>query len=42
MKYVLAIDQSTSASKAFLVDGDGFIVAREALGMRSTTPAPAG
>ena len=40
MKYVLAIDQSTSASKAFLVDGDGFIVAREALGHAQYYPGP--
>ena len=31
MKYILAIDQSTSASKAFLVDEGGFIAERDAL-----------
>ena len=38
MKYILALDQSTSASKAFLVDGRGEIVRRASLPHRQYYP----
>ena len=40
MKYIVAIDQSTSASKAFLVDASGAIVRRASLPHRQYYPAP--
>ena len=40
MRYIVAIDQSTSASKAFLVDEGGFIVERGALEHKQHYPAP--
>lgn len=40
MKYIIAIDQSTSASKAFLVDAGGAIVKRAARPHRQFYPAP--
>ena len=40
MKYIVAIDQSTSASKAFLVDVSGAIVRRASLPHRQYYPAP--
>lgn len=40
MKYIIAIDQSTSASKAFLVDEQGMIVRRASLPHQQYYPAP--
>lgn len=40
MKYIIAIDQSTSASKAFLVDASGAIVRRASLPHKQYYPAP--
>ena len=40
MKYIVAIDQSTSASKAFLVDASGAIVRRASLPHKQYYPAP--
>lgn len=40
MKYIVAIDQSTSASKAFLVDESGAIVRRASLPHKQYYPAP--
>lgn len=40
MRHIVAIDQSTSASKAFLVDEGGFIVERGALEHKQHYPAP--
>lgn len=40
MKRIIAIDQSTSASKAFLVDASGAIVRRASLPHRQYYPAP--
>ena len=40
MKYIVAIDQSTSASKAFLVDASGTIVRRASLPHKQYYPAP--
>lgn len=40
MKYIIAIDQSTSASKAFLVDANGAIVKRASRPHRQFYPAP--
>ena len=38
MKYILALDQSTSASKAFLVDEGGEILRRASLPHRQYYP----
>ncbi len=40
MKYVIAVDQSTSATKALLIDGTGRAVRRESLPHRQYYPAP--
>jgi len=40
MKYIVAVDQSTSASKAFLVDASGAIVRRASLPHKQYYPAP--
>ena len=40
MKYIIAIDQSTSASKALLVDESGAIVRRASLAHKQYYPAP--
>ena len=40
MKYIVSIDQSTSASKAFLIDGQGDIVRRASRPHRQFYPAP--
>ena len=40
MKYVVAVDQSTSASKAFLVDANGEIVRRASKPHKQYYPAP--
>lgn len=40
MKYIAAVDQSTSASKAFLVDASGAIVRRASKAHRQFYPAP--
>jgi len=40
MKYIVAVDQSTSASKAFLVDENGAIVRRASLPHKQYYPAP--
>ena len=40
MKYIVAVDQSTSASKAFLVDEQGGIVRRASRPHRQFYPAP--
>ncbi len=40
MKYIVSIDQSTSASKAFLVDEEGFIVRRAAREHKQVYPGP--
>lgn len=40
MKYIVAVDQSTSASKAFLVDARGAIVHRASLPHKQFYPAP--
>ena len=40
MRYILAIDQSTSASKVFLIDEGGYIVERGALEHGQHYPAP--
>jgi glycerol kinase len=39
-QYVLAIDQSTSASKAFLIDRQGAIVREHVIPHRQAYPAP--
>lgn len=40
MKYILAVDQSTSGSKALLVDENGFVVKRASLAHRQYYPKP--
>ena len=40
MKYVIAVDQSTSATKALLIDRNGAAVRRESLNHRQYYPAP--
>lgn len=40
MKYIVAVDQSTSASKAFLVDENGEIIRRASLPHKQYYPAP--
>lgn len=40
MKYIAAIDQSTSGSKAFLVDENGFVVKRASLAHQQFYPKP--
>ena len=40
MKYIVAVDQSTSASKAFLIDANGEIARRASLQHRQYYPAP--